>query len=446
VARKIAIEGEHDNSVGAGDRRPTGLVFSPDGTNLAAGIRIAEAEIQLWRVSDGTLVRHFKSPKRTFVDHICFSPDGKLLAVGGYGGALVLFDAGSGKELDSFGKEFDLVGDADQGDSPMAFSPDGRTLAAIGGREALHFWDLATGQDRLATPEAHLSAVHALAFPADGKTLISGSNDRTVRIWDLATGRPTRMLAHDGRVWSLAVSADGSFLAAGVDYPRNVHLWNLKTGERLHSWPIEGIDSESVNLRAVTLGEDGSSVIVELANGALRCWDLSTGKERIIAQPNLPKPLDPAVAAKMLPVPHTARLAASSRDGRSKLIVRRIRGKEIKLASGEARQDYDSSGSMIVWLDTQTGRARREIEIPQSDVYQLALSPDQQTIAVGYVSTLYPPARRFIRIFRLRDKREIQTIESPCGINALAFTPDGKQIVAGLADTSIVIWDVRPAD
>jgi WD40 repeat protein len=60
---------------------------------------------------------------------------------------------------------------------------------------------------------------------------------------------------------------------------------------------------------------------------------------------------------------------------------------------------------------------------------------------------LYPPARGFIRIFRLRDKREIQTIESPCAwIDALGFTPDGKQIVAGLQDTSIVLWDVGPID
>ncbi len=434
VVRKIAIEGEHPPRVGAGDRRPIGLAFSPDGTNLAAGIRIAGAEIQLWRVSDGTLVRHFKSPKPTSVDSIYFSPDGKLIAAKGFGGPPVLFDAGSGKELDSFGKVFDLVGDAFQGDSPMAFSPDGRTLAAIGGRQALHFWDLATGKDRLATPDAHLGAVQALALPADGKTLISGSTDRTVRIWELATGRPSKTIPHDGSVWSLAVSADGSFLAAGVGGPTKVDLWNLKTGERLHSWLIEGRSSDSVKLRAVTLGRDGSSVIVALANGSVRCWDLSTGKERVIAQRNLPKPLDPDVVAY-------------SRDGRSKAIVRSIPGKKIKLADGNVRYDPPTTASMIVWLDTETGHVRREIEIPQARVLRLALSPDGQSIAVGYLSTLYPPARGFIRIFRLRDKREIQTIESPCaGINALAFTPDGKQVVAGLRDTSIVIWDIPPTD
>ncbi len=228
--RTIAIEGEDP---------PTGLAFSPDGTILAAGIRTKGAEIRLWNVADGTLLKRFKNTKGTFTRQVAFSPDGKLLAAEVYQGPLMIIDVASGKVLDSFGKELDLIGDAFQGDAPMAFSPDGRTLATIGGREALHFWEPATGKDRLATPEAHQGGVYALAFPADGKTLISGSRDRTVRVWDLATGRPTRLLRHDGWVWSLAVSADGSFLAAGVAHPRAVHLWDLKTGERLHTWPLE---------------------------------------------------------------------------------------------------------------------------------------------------------------------------------------------------------------
>src|SRR5262249_49753487 len=118
-----------------------------------------------------------------------------------------------------------------------------------------------------------------------------------------------------------------------------------------------------------------------------------------------------------------------------------------KLADGQISYDRSSAASTIVWLDSQTGHVRREIEIPQSNVQLLAFSPDGQYVAVGYFSASYPPARGFIRIFRLRDKREIQTIESPCAwIDALCFTPDGKQIVAGLQDTSIVFWDVGPME
>ena len=74
----------------------------------------------------------------------------------------------------------------------------------------------------------------------------------------------------------------------------------------------------------------------------------------------------------------------------------------------------------------------------------LAFSPDGRVIAAG---TLFQPARGIIRIFRLRDKQEIQTIEAPCSsVQELCFTPDGKQIIAGLQDTSIMIWEVRPTE
>ena len=371
---------------------PTGLTFSPDGATLAAGVKTVGAEVRLWRVSDGVLLRRFKSPKSTS------ALSGRLLArwrSPRRGGAERPVGDLRRPEREGTGsirgRNPTWLQALSHTTSRWRSRPTaGRSRRSAAGKSSTS-GTCATGQDRLATPEAHLGGVHALAFPPDGKTLISGSEDWTVRIWDLATGRPAKTLHHNGRVWSLAVSADGSFLAVGLASPYEVHLWNLETGERLHSWPIKGTSSESVKLRTATYGGDGSSVTIALADGSLRCWDLSTARERIIAQPNLPKPLDPAEAAKMLPVPHTARLAAFSRDGASKAIVRTIRGKSTKLADGTIRSDRASAGSMVVWIETQTGHVRREIEIPQADVQCLALSPDEQLIAVGDFSTLYPP-------------------------------------------------------
>jgi WD40 repeat protein len=373
---------------------------------------------------------------------------------------------------------FDLLADSFSADRPLAFSPDGRTLAATGSRQSLHFWDLATGKDRLATSEAHLGDVVALACLADGKTLVSGSRDHTVRIWDLATGRPTRMLPHDNWVDSLSVSADGSLLATGPAWGK-VSLWNLKTGERLHTWSVEGTKAGSHLLRGVTLSGDGSSVIAALGDGSLRRWDVSTGKERSIAQPRLEK----LPREGMGGLDDVAR-AVFSRDGRSAAMIGEGWVQVVDIASGdrrfkealgtpfwatkacefapnggslaivrEVRKGFQAGNSIgsttavstIVWLDSQTGHVRREIVIPGSGVLALAFSPDGQAIASGTLLT--DPARGIIRIFRLRDKREIQTIETPCPwIEALCFTPDGKQIVAGLRDTSIVIWNVRPTD
>ena len=261
---------------------PTDLAFSPDGATLAAGMSRAGAEIRLWRVGDGTLLRRFKSQKDTEVVNasleVSFSPDGKSWPRTGSG-----TPAGALRRRDREGAgliRFDRCGLAD---GPLAFSPDGRTLATTGDRQALHFWDLATGKDRLATPEAHQGGVEALAFLADGKTLVSGSDDRTVRVWDLATGRPTKMLPHDGWVRSLSVSADGSLLAAGATYPGGESP-PLEPQDRRAASHLVGREDASCP-RGVTLDGDGSSVIAALGDGSLRRWDVSTGKERPIAQP-----------------------------------------------------------------------------------------------------------------------------------------------------------------
>ncbi len=470
-AQRIAIDGQY---------RPDSLVFSPDGTILATGEATVGAEIRLWRVGDGTLLRQFKSQKNTSVSHMAFSSDGKVLAAVGGQGSPVFFDTATGKELGSFGKElssekaFDLLADSFTADRPLAFSPDGRTLAATGSVQTLHFWDLETGKDRLATPEAHLGDVRALACLPDGKTLVSGSRDRTARIWDLATGRPTRILPHENRVHSLAASADGSLLVTGSAWGQ-VNLWSLKTGERLRSWSI---DQRLV--RGMTLGGDGSSVLAALGDGSLRRWDVSTGKERPIAQPKLENFPEPGLAEGLADV----KRAVFSRDGRSVAVSSGGWVQVVDLASGDRRFkeglgapfwatkafEFEPNGgslaivrevragfragvwsgssttaSTIVWLDSQTGSVRRGIVIPKSGVPALAFSPDGQAIACGTVLT--NPARGIIRIFRLRDKREIQAIEAPDpGIEVLCFTPDGKQIIAGLRDTSIVIWDVHAID
>jgi WD40 repeat protein len=138
----------------------------------------------------------------------------------------------------------------------------------------------------------------------------------------------------------------------------------------------------------------------------------------------------------------SGRVCEFAPDGGSLAIVSEVRARKFQAGHWRGSSILTST---IAWLDSQTGSVRREIEVPESYVRSLALSPDGQAIAVGTLLT--HPARGIIRIFRLRDKNEIQTIESPCPwIEVLTFTTDGRRIVAGMSDTSIVIWDVRPTD
>jgi RNA polymerase sigma factor (sigma-70 family) len=226
--RTIADEKYHANHV----------LFSPDGTTVIVERRLKGTnhdEFGLWRVGDGVQLRRFSSAKTTRLSDLTFSPDGKILA--GIGGLdqLVCFDAATGKELD-------ILSEARATEGPLAFSPDGATLATLAGSQTLHLWDRTTGQDRLASPDSHQDCVGSIAFVDEGRTLVSFSRDKTIRFWDLTTGRPSKVVAvpypESGR--SLSVRADGVLLAAGQDHAGfNARVWDLETGEPLHSWSLE---------------------------------------------------------------------------------------------------------------------------------------------------------------------------------------------------------------
>src|SRR5262245_47120054 len=99
----------------------------------------------------------------------------------------------------------------------VAFSPDSKLLAIGGGTEAapaLRVWDVEAVKF-VAHLKGHTSAVWTVAFSKDGKRLASGGYDATARVWDLASGREVaRVAAFSDRVTGVAFSPDGKLLAA----------------------------------------------------------------------------------------------------------------------------------------------------------------------------------------------------------------------------------------
>jgi WD40 repeat protein len=69
--------------------------------------------------------------------------------------------------------------------SRMALSPDGRLLAVGGFGGALQIWDAATFQPvrKLA---GHKQAVAGMSFSPDSRLLATGSFDQTIKLWQVA--------------------------------------------------------------------------------------------------------------------------------------------------------------------------------------------------------------------------------------------------------------------
>jgi WD40 repeat protein len=252
----------------------TCVTFSPDGNKLAAFDQ-QQQKVVLWEVASGKELKTRPGPKDQ-IGYLCFSPDGKELAVGDAGPQLSLWAWESGKErrltvpvrkigLDSTfhgyysagGKwlvtgggwaEPLVVFEAATGRkahtlrcdaSTSAVSRDDKLLAVVcmkndkGGQEpVVLLFDLASGKEVARYPQGEQGYSFALAFSPDGKALACGFQERG-RVLDVATGRT--LLELPAYMNFLAFSPDGKTLAATAG--ARLRCWDVATGKELHDRP-----------------------------------------------------------------------------------------------------------------------------------------------------------------------------------------------------------------
>src|SRR5262249_39931872 len=136
---------------------------------------------------------------------LCFSPDGKVLAVAVAWAPVQLFDADTGKELPRLaGSQVGLF-------AALAFSPGGKPLA-VGSGHGVRLWDLATGKELLPSPEVW-NSVGSVVFSPDGKRLAFAEVAR-LHVYDAATRRPVWRSEPAGDLSGIAFAPDGKTLAA----------------------------------------------------------------------------------------------------------------------------------------------------------------------------------------------------------------------------------------
>lgn len=178
------------------------LAWSPDGTLLAAG---GYRSVIVWKVAEGSVAHRLEAPLEGRVTGLVFLPDSK-----------------AGTET-AQGTEAEVSTSA----SHTLILAEGAT----GGKAILHRWPLGEGKPSQSIAEAHADNILSLVLSRDGGQLATGGADNLAKVWDLATLKETAKLeGHTGHVLAMAFSPDGKLLlTTGAD--KEAKAWDIATKE-----------------------------------------------------------------------------------------------------------------------------------------------------------------------------------------------------------------------
>lgn len=89
----------------------------------------------------------------------------------------------------------------------MQYAPSGKLIATGSNDKTVKIWDAETGKC-LQTMEGHTDLVRSLAFDETRRRIVSASYDRTLRLWDLDDGTSLlKFRAHTSLVFDVSFSA-----------------------------------------------------------------------------------------------------------------------------------------------------------------------------------------------------------------------------------------------
>ncbi|HMG86467.1 MAG TPA: caspase family protein [Terracidiphilus sp.] len=437
-----------DTATGMELRRITGhsngvssVAFSPDGRTLLTGS--IDSTARLWDPTTGKELKRFAHPK--MVHSAIFSPDGRFVLTGCGDHIARLWSVATGTEVMRFvghtqsiyavafspDGRFVLTGSG-KIDMPADMAMDDQT----GDPDfTVRLWNAATGSE-IRRFVGHTEAIEAVAFSQNGRYVITGSYDKTARTWDAQTGRELRRFIGTSRndfISSVQFSRDGRFVLTGhIDGPR---LWDAATGNQLRHFSQSGVE-------VAAFSPDGHSVFAATANDALVQWTTENGEQvrRYTSHAAAVGAASISPDGRLL-VTSQFRMAQLW-DLQTGAELRRIKPQTIVLLGSVA---FSPDGRQLIMGGGGTATANLDNDMPSRFFSgggmgtAAVFSPDGRYVATagdGAAALWDTATRAKIRSFGPPGK-------SGNGVSStVLFSPDGRFLLTADASNPAILWDV----
>lgn len=408
------------------------LVFSKDGKYMAAKIThydllnqidsgffldfsIFPSEVILWDIEQGKILHHFKHTEGR-ISAMRFNPDNNQLLTASYNGDIRFWDIRTGKLIKTINHKSSINTLA-----LLELSPDGRYLITgenkfIASRPPnyVQIWDIKKNK-KVNRFGWQSSMITDISFSSQGRQIATSGFDGTARIWDTTTGAELARLEHNGRIKSLAFTADDRQVTIGSDsFGKAKYLYDPYDVNQAHlwSWEEDRLVSRLMDNGGVyqlEVSSDRKTVVTSGTDNMIRVWNTETGHQITKNWPN-----------------HDWVYFCLSAGGQA-------------LAIGDSR----NFTILIKALDNDKVLAYLEHD---QTVHDFTLSPDSQKLA-----SLVPKLNQ-IWLWDVKTATVIARIKTPSlsfsegsiirywHRSQLLFSPD-TSLLAFIKDSSVLLWD-----